>query len=203
MTTMTLQALHTLVMDDTYASSFQSIGQYRGALLRQFDRLARSEKSFGWGRVETVGDMVRNLMTLDQAGPIFAAFHTDLGGKRVCRTRPVSISRERVVDGKWVDPARTDVPYVNIVWANQDEPVGAQQAHAGADDQDANRLEFMMEREAWIAWGKDGESCRLFHRNEDDGEPMPMLGWGARHWSHDPREAIDAAIRAAQEGDGP
>lgn len=39
MTTMTLQALRTLVADDTYASSFQSMGHYRGALLRHFDNL--------------------------------------------------------------------------------------------------------------------------------------------------------------------
>lgn len=73
------------------------------------------------------------------------------------------------------------------------------QSGDAADKRDAERLEFMMEHEAWIAWSKDGESCRLFHRSED-GEPMPMLGWGARHWSHDPREAIDAAIAQRQEG---
>jgi len=39
MTTMTLQALHILLKDDTYASSFQSMGHYRGALLRHFDNL--------------------------------------------------------------------------------------------------------------------------------------------------------------------
>ena len=57
---------------------------------------------------------------------------------------------------------------------------------------DTARLEFMMMRSAWIAWSKDGESCRLFHCKDD--ESVPMLGWGARHWSHDPREAIDAVI---------
>lgn len=62
---------------------------------------------------------------------------------------------------------------------------------------DTERLDFVMRHEAWIAWSKDGESCRLFHRDED-GEPMPMLGWGARHWSHNPREAIDAAIAATK-----
>lgn len=39
MTKMTLQALHTLVADDAFAGTFQSVSQYRGALLRAFDYL--------------------------------------------------------------------------------------------------------------------------------------------------------------------
>ncbi|MDN4036772.1 hypothetical protein [Massilia sp. YIM B02443] len=39
MTTMTLEALRSLVADDVFASTFQSVSQYRGALLRQFDNL--------------------------------------------------------------------------------------------------------------------------------------------------------------------
>ncbi|WP_306393443.1 Lar family restriction alleviation protein [Telluria beijingensis] len=111
---------------------------------------AQSEESADWGRIDTVGDMVRNLLTLDQAGPIFAAFHTDLDGKRVCRTRPVTISRERVVDGKWVDPNRIDVPYAHIVWAKQDEPAGAQQAHAGADETAAAARDVLAERQRQV-----------------------------------------------------
>ena len=37
MTNMTLQALRDLVRDDAYASSYQSLAHYRGALLRHFD----------------------------------------------------------------------------------------------------------------------------------------------------------------------
>lgn len=58
---------------------------------------------------------------------------------------------------------------------------------------DAARLDFMAEHEAWIGWSKDGESCRVFHRDED-GDVLPMLGWGARHWRNSAREAIDAVI---------
>ena len=39
MTNMTLQALRSLVADDAYASSYQSMSHYRGALLRRFDSL--------------------------------------------------------------------------------------------------------------------------------------------------------------------
>jgi hypothetical protein len=74
-----------------------------------------------WAAVRTVGDMVRNLLTLDQASPIHAAFHVDFDGARRCRTRPVWISRERVIDGKWVDGARKDVPYEIVVWAKPAE----------------------------------------------------------------------------------
>lgn len=71
----------------------------------------------GYGRVEVVGDLVRNLLMLDQALPIYSAFHVDWDGGRRCRTRPVTASLERVIDGKWVDPTRKDVPYAVIVWA--------------------------------------------------------------------------------------
>jgi len=206
MTTMTLQALHDLVMDEAYASAFQSTGQYRGALLRHFDSLTagangelppcphcsqvwhmkdcpvasqpvaaptdwkaahadmvkrnallreredlpvdripahaelvrlqeqnatlraalanqpdQEQAEPTWGAVKTVGDMVRNLRTLDQAEPIFSAFHLDFNGARRCRTSPISISHERVIDGKWVDSTRKDVPYATVVWAKPDE----------------------------------------------------------------------------------
>jgi hypothetical protein len=83
-----------------------------------------------YGPVEIVSDLVRNLLTLDQSTPVFAAFHIDYQGKRACRTRPVSISLERVVDGKWVDTARKDVPYSCIVWAKPKADDKAQLATA-------------------------------------------------------------------------
>jgi hypothetical protein len=65
--------------------------------------------------------MVRNLLTLDQSAPLYTAFHLDIDGKARCLTRPVMISRERVIDGKWVDSSRKDVPYAHVVWARPDE----------------------------------------------------------------------------------
>lgn len=58
---------------------------------------------------------------------------------------------------------------------------------------DSDRLEWMMEKGAHIAWGKDGERCRVFARNED-GDNEPVMGWIPEAWAHCPREAIDAAI---------
>ncbi|QOY96372.1 hypothetical protein IM543_11435 [Massilia sp. UMI-21] len=91
----------------------------------------------GWGPIKTVGDMVRNLLTLDQSAPIHAAFHVDFVGERRCRTRPLTISRERVIDGKWVDNTRKDVPYEHVVWAKRDE-------RQGEEARDAARLQFLM-----------------------------------------------------------
>lgn len=127
MTHMTLQAVRQLIANDSYAITFQSLGQYRGALLRHFDSLVEAP-SPEWACVRTVGDMVRNLLTLDQADPIHSAFFVDFDGKRRCRTSHISISCERVIDGKWVDQTRKDVPYAIVVWAKPDER--AQQAAA-------------------------------------------------------------------------
>jgi hypothetical protein len=93
-----------------------------------------------YGPIEVVGDMVRNLLALDQSAPIYAAFHVDYQGKRACRTRPVWISRERVVDGKWIDSARKDVPYNIIVWAKPQADEKAQPAPTEAQGEDSARL---------------------------------------------------------------
>jgi hypothetical protein len=93
--------------------------------------------ALSYGPVHVVADLVRNLLTLDQSAPIYSAFHVDHQGQRRCRTRGVMTSWERVIDGKWVDPARTDVPYAVIVWAKpeQDEaaPVAARELDVEAE----------------------------------------------------------------------
>ncbi len=81
-----------------------------------------------WSAVHTVGDMVRNLLTLDQGAPIFTAFHVTIDGERRCRTRGITISRERVIDGKWIDINRKDAPYTHVIWAKPDERAPAEDA---------------------------------------------------------------------------
>ncbi len=110
--------------------------------------------ALSYGPVHVVADLVRNLLTLDQSAPIYSAFHVDHQGQRRCRTRGVMTSWERVIDGKWVDPARTDVPYAVIVWAKpeQDEaaPVAAREL-----DVEAERRELDAEMDAaWQAYRK-------------------------------------------------
>lgn len=87
-----------------------------------------------WGAVHTVGDMTRNLLTLDQSAPIFTAFHVTIDGERRCRTRGITISRERVIDGKWIDSSRKDVPYTHVIWAKPDERAPAEDAREEVQD---------------------------------------------------------------------
>jgi hypothetical protein len=71
-------------------------------------------------------------------------------------------------------------------------------------DADTKRLDFMIEKEAWIAWGRDSEKCRLFHYDEDTGTNLPVMGWTPDAWASTPRQAIDAAaIAVKQQGDTP
>jgi len=128
--------------NDAYSPQLvKQIVAKRDERIRVLEReLAERKQPAAWGRVETVGDMVRNLLTLDQSTPIHAAFHIDYEGERRCRTRPVSISRERVIDGKWVDMSRKDVPYAVIVWAKQDER--AQQPAQSIDTPEFRRLMY-------------------------------------------------------------
>lgn len=86
--------------------------------------------------------------------------------------------------GDWIrDASNTGTPPANAT------------RQSSADAVDAARLDFMAQREAWIAWAKDGESCRVFISNED-GENLPLMGWVPEAWAHDARTAIDKA-RAA------
>ncbi|QGZ42682.1 hypothetical protein IP92_04903 [Pseudoduganella flava] len=71
---------------------------------------------------------------------------------------------------------------------------------ASSDARDAARLDFMSQHEAWIAWCRDGEACRVFVFDEV-GNTRPFLGWGAKGaWQLTAREAIDAAMSAAEQG---
>lgn len=126
------QGVHVSVMQQHGDGSATVLHHGRVPAGDSFARFALAAKAEApapeWGRVRTVGDMVRNLLTLDQADPIHAAFPIEFQGTRRMRTSPITISRERVIDGKWVDQTRKDVPYATVVWAKPDER--AQQAAA-------------------------------------------------------------------------
>lgn len=57
---------------------------------------------------------------------------------------------------------------------------------------DTERLDYMIQREAYVGWTKDGERCRVFKREEEDGA-VPVCGWP--NFFDDGRQAIDAAMR--------
>lgn len=125
------QGVHVSVMQQHAGGAVTLLHQSKvpaGDSFTRFAVAAQQAAAPTWGAVHTVGDMVRNLLTLDQAAPIFTAYHVTIDGERRCRTREVTISRERVVDGKWIDSNRKDVPYTHIIWAKPDEP--ARQAAA-------------------------------------------------------------------------
>lgn len=92
-----------------------------------------------WGDPKTVGMFVRQLQTIAPETPIHAAVHTDLDGKRVALTKPVTISRERV-QGRHIRQGDQSVPYSIVVWASHDED--AQPCHSqgcGGDGGEAVR----------------------------------------------------------------
>lgn len=73
-----------------------------------------------WGDPKTVGMFIRQLQTIAPETPIHAAVHTDIDGKRVALTKPVTISRERV-SGRRIRQGDESVPYSVVVWAQQDQ----------------------------------------------------------------------------------
>jgi len=100
----------------------QPIGRNAAIEVADAMQAASPVHSPSYGPVHVVGDLVRNLLTLDQAAPIFTAFHVDIDGKRRCRAQQgITLSRERVIDGKWIDSTRKDLPLSYVAWAKPDE----------------------------------------------------------------------------------
>ena len=184
------------------------IADLRAALAHQ---PAQEQAEPTWGAVETVGDMVRNLLTLDQAAPVFTAFHVTIDGQRRCRvTQGITISRERVVDGKWIDSARKDAPYANIVWAKTDEraqqePVAAPQQAAApgalperdlskpAEQQGLFRKFDVRRTDDSDQPGGKHHGCRYYvlDLTHDQHAPAAMLAYAAACASTHPQLAAD------------
>lgn len=71
--------------------------------------------------IETVADLVNNLLTLDQAMAVHTAyFITRNDGRTESRTRSPSLSRERVANSR-IKTGDKSVPYSLVIWASQDE----------------------------------------------------------------------------------
>jgi hypothetical protein len=73
--------------------------------------------------VKTVGDLVNNLLGLDQNNEIYGAYHLDLGGRKECKTRGLSLSRERVLHNGRIDdkdPNWALTGYSTIIWSAPD-----------------------------------------------------------------------------------
>lgn len=59
---------------------------------------------------------------------------------------------------------------------------------------DTQRLDWLTSRDAFVAWTREGEHCRVFYRSDDDFEPI--CGWPV--FFEDARSAIDAAMLKVQ-----
>jgi hypothetical protein len=79
------------------------------------------------------------------------------------------------------------------VWARACEWQRSQQV-----TEDSAMLDWLVQHEAWIAWGQDGETCRVFHR-DDDGDALPFMGWKCPRFDN-ARDAIRAAMSREQSG---
>lgn len=97
------------------------------------------------------------------------------------------------VSGQYYDQDDTQLAY--DIWRAARASVAAP---AAGDVRDAERLDFLANHGAYVAWSKDRECCAVFLR-DNEGNSGPMTKWG-ENWLT-AREAIDAAI-AAQQGKG-
>lgn len=86
-----------------------------------------------WADAGTVGSLIAFLATLDPADPIVTAYHVTMGnGERRCKTRSLTISRERVDHAaKTIRTADLSLPYTHVLWAHPPEET---QAPAVVDD---------------------------------------------------------------------
>lgn len=95
--------------------------------------------------------------------------------------------------GLWHDRVTGQHMYTQDQYDEESRAAREDGRHDAAQE-DAKRLDFMSQHEAWIAWTNDGELCRVFHR-EEDGDSAPLMGWNnANAWQTSARVAIDAAI---------
>ncbi len=64
---------------------------------------------------------------------------------------------------------------------------------------DAERLDWMSQREARVGWNREGDLCRVWVRNDDEDDMRfdPVCGWDKFFNTH--REAIDAAMQAERD----
>lgn len=93
MTNMTLQAVRQLIANDSYAVTFQSMGQYRGALLHHFDNLtegpATTQQVAATGALEDLLPPLGIRNDRDMLNYLMTAFDNEIGTCGSCgRSEP-------------------------------------------------------------------------------------------------------------------
>lgn len=80
--------------------------------------------------IETVADLVNNLLMLDQDAAVFGAYFLPLEMKDRCRARSLSISKERVT-GNRIRNGNDTVPYSFVIWTTPDPDLSQEERADG------------------------------------------------------------------------
>lgn len=70
--------------------------------------------------VRTVADLVSNLMLMDQTLPIYGAQYIEHQGQRRCVAVPPTVSRERIMDSRWIGEG--DACNAAVIWTRAEQP---------------------------------------------------------------------------------
>lgn len=68
----------------------------------------------------TVADLVNNLLTMDQGLPVYCAQYIEKDGRRCAIAVPPTVSRERVLDGRWI--GQGEELNAAVVWTRAEQP---------------------------------------------------------------------------------
>ncbi|WP_289241808.1 hypothetical protein [Delftia sp.] len=68
----------------------------------------------------TVADLVNNLLTMDQGLPVYGAQYIEKDGRRCAIAVPPTVSRERVLDGRWI--GQGEELNAAVVWTRAEQP---------------------------------------------------------------------------------
>lgn len=86
----------------------------------------------------TVADLVNNLLTMDQALPVYGAQYIEKDGRRCAIAVPPTVSRERVKDGRWI--GQGEELNAAVVWTRAEQPVAAPGLTDGQLDDESYRV---------------------------------------------------------------
>lgn len=95
--------------------------------------------------VETVADLVNNLLLMDQSLPIYGAQGIEHQGRRRTITIPPTVSRERVKDSRWIGEG--DELNAAIVWTRAPQP-----PRPGTAPLSDEQIETLLASPANLAW---------------------------------------------------
>lgn len=123
----------------------------------------------------TVADLVNNLLTMDQALPIYGAQYIERDGRRCAIAVPPTVSRERVKDGRWI--GQGEELNAAVVWTRAEQPA----AVTGPDhplgriypstEQDGHRCAGCSRTFAEASQEAPGDTSCVYCGNDDWREP--------------------------------